>query len=148
MRSRTKQIGTAALALLMLAQFVPAGTRNPTSMPAQSIYATQTVPGAVRSVFENSCNDCHSNQTRWPWYSRVAPLSWMIAHDVHAGRKHFNLSEWGSYTGRQKEEKLESICEQITNGDMPDSKYAFVHRKVRLTQDQRDAVCDWVESAR
>jgi hypothetical protein len=147
-RSRTKQIGLTALALLFAAQFIPIGARNPASLPAQSIYAIQPVPEVVRLVFESSCNDCHSNQTRWPWYSHVAPVSWMIAHDVHQGRRHFNLSEWGRYTGRQKEEKLESICDQVTNGDMPDSKYAFVHRKVRLTQGQRDAVCAWVESAR
>jgi hypothetical protein len=147
-RSRTKQIGIATFTLLLAAQFIPVRARNPAVSPAQSIYATQTVPEAVRSVFENSCSDCHSNSTRWPWYSHVAPVSWMIAYDVHAGRRHFNLSEWGRYTGRQKEEKLELICDQVTNGDMPDSKYAFVHRKVRLTQDQRDAVCAWVESAR
>ena len=148
MRRRTKQIGIAALVLLVAVQLIPVGARNPAVVPAQSIYATQPVPEAVRSVFENSCNDCHSNQTRWPWYGHVAPVSWMIAHDVHEGRRHFNLSEWGSYTDKKKEEKLESICEQVTNGDMPDGKYAFFHRKVRLTPDQRDAVCAWVESAR
>lgn len=148
MRRWSKRIGITGALVLLVAQFVPVGARNPAVEPAQSIYATQPVPDAVRSIFESSCNDCHSDQTRWPWYSHVAPVSWMIAHDVHEGRRHFNFSEWGRYTDKQKEEKLESICEQVTNGDMPDSTYAFFHRKVRLTQDQRDAVCTWVESAR
>jgi len=148
MRSRTKYIVIGTGLLFCAVQFIPVGTRNPAVVPALTIYATQPVPQTVRSIFDNSCSDCHSNQTHWPWYSHLAPVSWMIVHDVHEGRKHLNLSEWGTYSEKKREEKLESLCEQVTNGDMPDSKYAFVHRKVRLTQDQRDAVCAWVESAR
>jgi len=143
-----KRISIFVLILLVGIQLVPVGARNPAPISAKSIYETQSVPDAVRSVFQTSCNDCHSNQTRWPWYSYVAPVSWLVVHDVHAGRKHFNLSEWGNYPARKKEQTLESICEQVTNGDMPDSKYAFIHRKVRLNEDQRDAVCAWVESTR
>jgi len=106
------------------------------------------VPATVRSIFEDSCKNCHSNQTAWPWYSRVAPFSWIVAHDVHAGRRQLNFSEWSLYSPKKQEEKLEDICDQVTNGDMPDGKYLLIHRQAKLTQQEREAVCDWVESTR
>ena len=94
------------------------------------------------------CRDCHSNETAWPWYSRIAPVSWMVASDVHDGRKHFNLSEWGNYPEEKKLRKLGEICEQVKNEDMPDQKYALIHRSARLDTQQRAMLCDWVETIR
>jgi len=142
-----KHVSIAALILLLGIQFIPVGAHNSAPVAGKSIYEAEPVPDAVRTIFQTSCSDCHSDQTHWPWYSHLAPVSWLVVHDVHSGRRHFNLSEWGNYSSRKKEQTLESICEQVTNGDMPDSKYAFIHRKVRLTQDQLDALCAWVESA-
>jgi hypothetical protein len=134
--------------LFVVIQFVPVDKQNPPLNPSQTIYATQTVPPEVRNVFESSCNDCHSDETRWPWYAHIAPASWIVAHDVHEGRKEMNFSEWGKYSTEKEEDKLEEICEQVVNGDMPESKYAFVHRKSKPTEAQRNAVCKWTEDAR
>ena len=87
---------------------------------SQSIYAKEKLPPTVKAVLENSCANCHSNQTEWPWYSHVAPVSWMIASDVHEARRKMNFSEWAEYPANKREDKLEEICEQVTNGDMPD----------------------------
>jgi hypothetical protein len=148
MRLRVKQIGIAIILLFVVIQFVPVDKQNPPLNPSQTIYATQTVPPEVRNVFESSCNDCHSDETRWPWYAHIAPASWIVAHDVHEGRKEMNFSEWGKYSTEKEEDKLEEICEQVVNGDMPESKYAFVHRKSKPTEAQRNAVCKWTEDAR
>ncbi len=148
MRLRLKQIGMAATALFFVLQLVPVDTRNPPVNPAQTIYATQTVPPNVRSVFEGSCKDCHSQETRWPWYAHVAPASWIVAHDVHEGRKELNFSIWGTYSPEKREDKLEEICEELVNGDMPDSKYKFIHRESRPSEEERNAVCQWTEDAR
>lgn len=145
---RIKQIVLAAVTIFFAAQFIPVTTRNLAVEAGQTIYAKETVPAPVRSIFENSCQDCHSNQTRWPWYSHLAPMSWLVAHDVAEGRRHLNLSEWAKYSDKDREDKLELICEQVTNGDMPDGKYAFFHRQRRLSEQQRDAVCEWVEQVR
>lgn len=138
----------ALLAVSCAIQFIPVDRRNPLVNPAQSIYQVEPVPAPVRQVFDSACNDCHSNQTRWPWYSRVAPVSWIIAHDVHDGRKHLNFSEWGAYSPQKRDHKLEELCDQLMNDDMPDAKYAFLHRRARLAHPQRELVCQWIDTGR
>jgi uncharacterized membrane protein len=134
--------------LLLAIQFIPVNRNNPRVDLSKTIYASQDVPEDVKAVFERSCKNCHSNETRWPWYSYVAPVSWVVAHDVHHARKTMNLSEWGSYSAQRKEDKLEEICEQLTNGDMPDRKYAIFHRNARITAEERTIVCQWTEDSR
>jgi hypothetical protein len=143
-----KKAGLGVLVSLLAIQAVPVLTDNPAVVPSQTIYAVQPMPARVQSILEASCGNCHSDRTNWPWYSRVAPVSWVVAHDVHQGRRQMNLSRWGSYPRQKQEQKLEEICEQIVNGDMPDGKYLLVHRRARLTQEQKDAVCGWIETAR
>ena len=106
------------------------------------------MPADVKAVFERSCKNCHSNETSWPWYSYVAPISWVVVRDVHQARKAMNLSEWGSYPINIKTNKLKEICEQLTNGDMPDRKYTLIHRRARPTAKERGAVCQWSEDSR
>ncbi len=142
-----KRIGLAIAVLLIAAQLVPVRHNNPPVESAQTLFAVEKVPPGVQSALRRSCQNCHSNQTAWPWYSCVAPTSWMVASDVHRARKAMNLSEWGSYSAKRKEERLEEICEQITNGDMPDPKYVLVHRSARITPEERNAVCKWTEDA-
>jgi len=148
MRARLKQIAVAIVVLFIAMQLVPVDRHNPTVEPGQTLYSMTPVPPGVRSVFDSSCNDCHSNETRWPWYARVSPASWIVAHDVQKARREMNFSEWGTYSPEKREDKLEEICEQVVNGDMPDGKYAFLHPKSRPTAKQRDAVCKWTEGAR
>lgn len=143
-----RTVGLVAVLLLVAIQLVPVDVRNFPVSPEGSIYGIETVPMEVKSVFESSCNNCHSNQTRWPWYSRLAPASWIVAHDVHEGRRHMNFSEWSSYSQKKRDEKLENICDQLMNGDMPDGKYLLIHRNARLSEGQKEAVCRWTQSPR
>ncbi len=143
-----KRAGLALTIALVVAQFIPVDRSNPRAPESQSIYAKEKVPPPVRAVFANSCANCHSNETAWPWYSHVAPVSWMIASDVHQARSKMNFSEWGEYPANKREDRLEEICEQVTNGDMPDSKYLLMHRGARLTSAERNAVCQWTEDSR
>src|SRR5262249_51427730 len=122
--------------LLIAIQLIPIKRDNPPAPDSSSIYAIENVTPEVHSVLDRSCNNCHSNQTAWPWYSDVAPFSWIVAHDVHQARAHMNLSEWSTYAPKKREEKLEEICEQVMNGDMPDGKYLLIHRQAKLTQEQ------------
>jgi hypothetical protein len=116
--------------------------------PSRTIYATLATPAEVKAVFECSCKNCHSNETAWPWYSYVAPVSWVVAHDVQRARKMLNLSEWGTYSAQRREDKLEEICEQVTKGEMPDRKYVIFHREARVTPQEREVVCQWTEDSR
>ena len=142
------RIGIVLLVLLAASQFVPVDRRNPSVDASKTIFTTEKLPPPVQAVFTRSCQNCHSNQTAWPWYSYVAPISWIIASDVHGARNKMNFSEWGGYPANKREEKLEEICEQLTNGDMPDLKYMLLHRTARVTPEERAAVCQWTEDSR
>ncbi|MGC2112479.1 MAG: heme-binding domain-containing protein [Candidatus Korobacteraceae bacterium] len=143
-----KRIGLAIVVSLVVAQAVPVRHNNPPVERSQTLFAAEKMPAPVIAVLQRSCKNCHSNETVWPWYSYVAPASWIVASDVHNARAQMNFSEWGTYSAKRKEERLEEICEQITNGDMPDPKYALVHRNARITPEERNAVCQWTEDAR
>ena len=148
MRVWAKRVGVATVVLVLAGQVVPVSRRNPPFDPSHTIYATQNVPPPVKVVLERSCKNCHSNETAWPWYSNVAPFSWLVAYDVHEARKAMNLSEWGSYSAKRKEEKLEEMCDKVTNGEMPGSVYLLVHREAVVTEQERHFVCEWTEDAR
>jgi hypothetical protein len=142
------RVGLSILVVWVACQLIPISHSNPPVDPSNTLYVTERVTPPVKAVLDRSCKNCHSNQTAWPWYSYVAPVSWIVASDVHRARKAMNFSEWGTYTAKRKEERLEDICEQITDGDMPDFKYALVHRSARITPEERGAVCQWTEDSR
>jgi hypothetical protein len=143
-----KRVRLVVVALILVAQLVPVDRRNPLAELSNTIYATQNIPPSVMAVLERSCKNCHSNQTNWPWYSYVAPVSWIVAHDVHQARKAMNFSEWKGYSAKRREDKLEEICDQVTNGDMPDGIYLLLHRDALVTQQERQEICQWTEDER
>jgi len=120
---------------------------NPPVNPAQSVQATASVPPAVDAILRRSCYDCHSNETRWPWYSAVAPMAWGVADHVREGRSHMNLSEWGPYPNRKRIAILEKMCDEVRDGGMPLPEYLWLHRDARLSEADWKSVCDWAMDA-
>ncbi|WP_197524237.1 heme-binding domain-containing protein [Nitratiruptor sp. SB155-2] len=100
----------------MLIQFVPYG-RDHTNPPV--VAEPQWANEWTRQTFMRTCGDCHSNKTKWPWYSNIAPISWLVAHDVKEGREHFNVSMWG----HQKKNEGEDAAEEVMKGEMPPLAY-------------------------
>ena len=94
-------------------------------------------------VLAQACGNCHSNQTEWPWYSHVAPLSWWIQSHVGKGREELNFSKWTDYSPRQRRAKLDSICGLISTGRMPPWSYTMLHPEARLTAKEKKSVCVW-----
>jgi len=140
------RVSLLALAVLLVAaQFVPLDRTNPPSDPQQHFNAVARPPAAVASVLDRSCRDCHSNATTWPWYSRVAPMSFLVVNDVKEGRSHLNFSEWGKLDARRSTRKLEEICDEITAGNMPERKYTLIHPSAKLSPDEIQAICGWTE---
>ena len=136
------------VALLVVAQFIPVTRTNPPVDAAQTISATTPIPPNVASILDRSCQDCHSSQTVWPWYSQVAPVSWFLAHHVNEGRGELNVSDWGRYPVRRKARKLKEICEQVTSGKMPLQTYTLLHPQANLSDPDKKILCDWTETAR
>ena len=132
---------------LAIQAFRPSRT-TPTASPRDDVTLTAKVDPAVASTLQRSCRDCHSNDTRWPWYSHVAPVSWVVAHDVHAGREQLNLSIWRRYSENAQQKLLGKICEEVRDGEMPDTTYILMHREARLTQADAEAICTWTKTAR
>ena len=96
-------------------------------------------------VLVRACGNCHSNHTDWPWYSHVAPVSWWIARHVREGREKLDFSEWETYSTMQKRDKLESMCGLISIGRMPPRMYTAMHPEAKLSDENKKAVCAWVE---
>jgi hypothetical protein len=106
------------------------------------------VPPRVRAAIERSCRDCHSEATRYPWYSYIAPISWLIKNDVEGGRKHLNFSTWSEYSVIRRERCLSEIANQVQDGGMPMSIYTFMHRDAKLSKADVDAIFQWTQEER
>jgi hypothetical protein len=102
----------------------------------------------ITAVLKRSCLDCHSNQTVWPWYSYVAPASWLIEKDVRRGRDHMNLSQWQRYTFEKKAKLLADIATVVKNGEMPLRPYTLVHRQAKLSEADADMLYHWARGER
>lgn len=125
--TRWKKAGWAVLLAAVAMQFIPVRRTNPVPL------APFTSPPDVERILHTSCSDCHSSQTRWPWYSRVAPVSWLVAHDVKEGRRNFNLSDWGTYPPAKQARIMNSIADVVAEGEMPPLIYELGHREARLS---------------
>ena len=104
------------------------------------------VPDTLASLLLNSCYDCHSNHTRYPWYSHVAPFSWYLNKHVVEGKANLNFSSWGIMDKAQKITQLDQICEETASGSMPLPSFLLIHRSARLSDEDIQAICEWAES--
>lgn len=125
------------IVILVAIQFIPVNKTNPT------VTAELDAPTEIISVFKRSCYDCHSNETAWPWYSNIAPVSWLVAGDVKDARAHLNFSEWGNLSRKDRVKMKEEIWEEIEKEKMPLWKYNIMHPEASLTQKNKDLIRGW-----
>jgi hypothetical protein len=124
--------------------FNPPHKKNP---PVKNDFlAANLPPPRIEKMLRAACYDCHSSETRWPWYSHVAPISWQIVQDVDDGRAQLNLSDWPVENPRRAAKKLEDMSEQIDYDEMPLKKYTFIHADARLTAAQKKDLTDWLDA--
>ena len=134
--------------LFVVMQFIRPARTNPTIDPTRTIEARTQMPEEVGAIFDMSCSDCHSDETRWPWYSKVAPVSWLIGSDVQEGRSAMNLSDWAQYDSRRANEKLANIEKLVSRGVMPLWQYRLMHREARLTPSDVKLLVEWSKAER
>jgi len=147
-----KRIAIVAVALLIVIQFVPKSvfpTSNPPVDETRTLEATahKLSPGAD-GILKRSCYDCHSSKTAWPLYSKVAPVSWLLSHDVKEGRREVNFSDWGTFNEKRINRKLTEICEQVQRSEMPLWYYTPMHPDAKLSDSDRKAICAWTQEER
>lgn len=107
------------------------------------------IPARVDSLLRVACYDCHSNETRWPWYARISPISWLVAGDVEHGRSNLDFSQWSTHRIREPTpfQRFRWICRDMREEVMPPALYLLMHPEARLTPAEEDAICDWTERA-
>ena len=137
----------AALVMVAIGAAVRSRPHQPAagSDPLNSLNAGVPVPASVKSTLLRACADCHSDQTRWPWYSSIPVASYLIARDVNEGRGQLNLSRWAQYNPFDRADMLDKICERASSGKMPPWQYRMMHSEARLSATDIGALCAWSE---
>jgi hypothetical protein len=141
LRKVAKYVASCVLVLFVSIQFVQPSRTNPPASPEASFAAVARPSPEVAAIFKRACSDCHSNETTWPWYSRVSPVSWLLASDVREGRARMNLSEWNFLSPEASRLKLKSACKEVREDEMPMWQYRLMHSEARLTPADVDKIC-------
>jgi cytochrome c len=145
---RTLALGALLIVAALALSFVhPWGDLRAYSSKG-AILAGSGAPEEVRAVIEKKCGDCHSANTHWPLYARIAPSSWLLEHDVAEGREHMNLSRWESYGVDGRIDMLARIATQLRQGKMPLKPYLLMHPEARLSDAERQMIMQWTKAER
>ena len=142
-----KKILVGLLAILLVMQLFRIDKTNPPIEAAQEFRQVMAPPHEVQQLLEVSCYDCHSHETRYPWYSNVAPFSWMLQNHVVEGREHFNFSTFGSLPADERAELLHESAEEIEKKKMPLEGYTALHPEAVLTAEQRTLLARWFRNS-
>lgn len=143
-----KKILLTLLAVFIIIQFIrPARNISDTVSP-NDITKVYNVPADVQQVLKISCNDCHSNNTNYPWYTNIQPVGWWLQSHVKGGKYHLDFSSFGTYTAKRQHHKLEEVIEQVKGNHMPLSSYLWIHSEAKLTEAQKTLLINWAEQLR
>ena len=140
-------LGVLIAAVILLSTIHPWGDLRVAIAP-DPILEGSAAPANVRQVLEAKCADCHSENTHWPAYSRVAPASWLIERDVHDGRSHLNFSQWQHYSAEDQATLLNRIAAEVRSGQMPVKRYLVLHPQARLSPGEQQLLYDWAKAER
>jgi len=136
------------VAFLGLQFFKPAKNLSRGPIPEDDLRALHEVPPAIRTQLEAACYDCHSNNTRYPWYAEIQPFGWWLAAHVRDGRRELNLSAFGRYPAKRQADKLDSIVDVLNERTMPLPSYTWGHPEAVLNDEEISKLVNWAESLR
>jgi hypothetical protein len=140
MSKRLRQAVVVFVVVFAAAQLVRPERTNPTTDASRTIQAHVGTASGLVAVLDRSCRDCHSNATVWPWYTHIAPLSWLMARGVAEGRKAVNFSEWAGYPPEAQRTLLSTSCQDVSSGTMP-GPYTLLHPEMRLSAQDIETIC-------
>ena len=143
MKKFLKITAICIFAAFLFIQFFRPGFTNPPVNQAETLEASTEVPENVREILKRSCYDCHSNETVYPWYSKIQPSAWFLDDHIHAGRSELNFSVWNTYAASSKRNKLDEICEQLKERLMPLPSYLWVHWDAQVSNEEINILCEW-----
>jgi hypothetical protein len=142
---KTKIIIGIVLTLALL-QFIRIDKTNPASKPESDFLTISGENSTAESMIKAACYDCHSNTTVYPWYTNIAPVSWMIKHHVNEGRDELNFSHWDSYSMEEKIDLLQESSEEVLDGEMPALSYRIMHSSARMSEEEKSRLAEWFKA--
>jgi len=140
-----KKIAIALLIVFVGIQFISTSRNQSNDLLDTDITKSYPVSEKIVKIFKTSCYDCHSNNTNYPWYSKIQPVAWVLEDHIKEGKKELNFSEFGSYSKRRKKSKLKSIASQIEDGEMPLFSYTLLHGNAKLSREDKEEILTWAE---
>jgi len=138
-----KKVLLGLLALLVIIQFIRPEKNINTAVTALDMNVMYPIPDSVAQVLQKACYDCHSDNTRYPWYNNIQPVAWWLNNHITDGKKELNFSEYGKRTLPKQAKKLKKIAKEIQEGDMPLSSYTLIHKDAVLTDAEKKMLIDW-----
>ncbi|MBC7451153.1 MAG: heme-binding domain-containing protein [Cytophagales bacterium] len=141
-----RRIFIGILIIIVLIQLIKVDKSNPPIVLQKDFVTMTHPPKDIAHILKNSCYDCHSSETRYPWYFSVAPVSWWAKDHVNDGRKHLDFSNWGDYSLEKKLHKLDECYSEIAEDEMPLNSYTAVHSSAALSPEQKTALMDWIKN--
>ena len=142
----TKRIVWLSILVIIIGiQFIPTGRPDVIMENKEDLLVNNVFSDSVSHLLKNACYDCHSNETKYPWYAYVAPVSWLVIRDVKVGRNHMNFSEWEGMKKTDKAKHLSDINDEVSMGSMPLVSYPIMHPEARLSAEQRQTIVDWTD---
>lgn len=141
-----KIIAWIALGALVVIQFFPTDKNESYTTPETDFVLVNKVPSEIENQLMQSCYDCHSNNTVYPWYSKIQPAAWFLEDHIKEGKAELNFNEWDNYSDRRKKSKLRSIIKQIESGEMPLDSYTLIHRDAIFSEKEKEAVFNYMKT--
>jgi len=129
---------------LIVIQFFPITLNESDTVPQSDFMIVNQVPATIKNRLQVSCYDCHSNNTDYPWYSKIQPAAWYLEDHILEGKDELNFNEWATYSDRRKNSKLRSIISQIEEDKMPLDSYAVIHRDAILSDEDKTMIIDYM----
>ena len=136
----------ACICLLLIQLYQPSQNTDNRQPQSMDFTKTYTVPKNIETIFQNSCYDCHSNNTKYLWFDQIQPLGILVEHHIRKGKENLNFSEWGNYSSRKQQIKLDRITKQIKANEMPLKSYIILHKNARLTAHDKQEIINWVNT--
>lgn len=143
-----KKILLALLIVFIAIQFIQPARNSGAQLSPANITKQFNVSPNVESVLKIACYDCHSNNTRYPWYANIQPMGWLLADHIKEGKAELNFDEFGSYSKRRQLSKLKSIAGSVKDGSMPIESYTWMHTDAKLSADEKALIIDWATGTR
>ena len=135
------------LVVFIIIQFFPPKKNDKVKDPKNDIVFSVEIPALVKKKIVNACYDCHSDKTAYPFYNRIAPVSWILAGHIRNGKERLNFSDWANYDRKKQIKLLTAICDEVTTGEMPLKSYVLMHSRAVFNEKEIEDICAWTEQA-